>query len=89
MRLCAGGGGYEAVPRPRRQLDLTLLRRQLEADGYAVTDARVMLMVRREREATISRDGRILVKTRDPAEAERVLAELLGRIGSGDAAPGR
>ncbi|MHB8352275.1 MAG: hypothetical protein ACYDFT_06290 [Thermoplasmata archaeon] len=81
MRLCAGGGAYEAVPRPRLSLDLADLKSRLESAGFSVLDARVMLVIRRESEATISRDGRILIKTRDPAEAERILADLLERLG--------
>lgn len=81
IRLCAGGGAYEAVPRPRLSLDLARLKARLETEGYSVLDARVMLVIRRESEATISRDGRILIKTRDAAEAERILTDLLGRMG--------
>jgi hypothetical protein len=77
MRLCASGGAYEAVPRPRLALDLASMRARLEAKGIRVVDARVMLILALEREVTLSRDGRILVKTRDPAEAERVLARCL------------
>jgi hypothetical protein len=77
MRLCATGGAYEAVPRPRLALDLAATRTRLEGKGIRVVDARVMLLLSLEREVTLSRDGRILVKTRDPAEAERVLAHCL------------
>jgi hypothetical protein len=80
LRLCSGGGAYEAVPRPRLRLDLPALRARLEAQGIPVVDARVLLIVRLEREVTVSRDGRILIKTRDAAESERLLGEIARRL---------
>jgi hypothetical protein len=80
LRLCSGGGAFEAVPRPRLRLDLASLRARLEGQGVAVVDARVMLLVRLEREVTVSRDGRILIKSRDEAESKRVFTDLLRRL---------
>lgn len=76
LRLCSGRAAFEAVPRPRLSLDLGDARARLEATGLAVVDARVMLIVRMEAEATVSRDGRVLVKSADPAIAERVFGTL-------------
>ena len=81
VRLCSGGGAYEAVPRPRLQLDLPALRVRLQASGIPVVDAKVMLLVTLEREATVSRDGRVLIKTRDAAEAARVFERLAAELG--------
>jgi hypothetical protein len=80
MRLCSGGGGFEAIPHPRSPLDLAAARRVLEAAGVPVVDARVMLIAKLDREVTIARDGRILVKTRAPEEAERVLRDVCARL---------
>lgn len=79
-RLCSSGGAYEAVPRPRLQLDLRKIKTELEAAGIPVVDARVMLLLSLGPEVTVSRDGRILIKTRDAAEADRVLGELCRRL---------
>ena len=76
LKLCSGRGGFEATPRPRLTLDLADARMRLEAEGIAVTDARVMLIARMEREVTVSRDGRILIKSSDEAEANAVFARL-------------
>lgn len=81
MRLCAGGGAFEAIPRPRLELNLAEVKLRLEAAGFSVVDARVMLLLKRGSEATLSRDGRILIKTRDPEEARRILDDLVGRLG--------
>jgi hypothetical protein len=76
LRLCAGGGAYEAVPAPRLSLDLRRVRSMLESEAVPVVDARVMLIAQLGREVTLSRDGRVLIKTRDPAEAERIFARI-------------
>jgi hypothetical protein len=76
LRLCSGRAAYEAVPNPRRSLDLARIRGRLERDGVAVVDARVMLIAQLEREVTIARDGRILVKTADFGEARRLFERL-------------
>jgi hypothetical protein len=60
---------------------------QLRRDGVEVIDARVMLIARLESETTLARDGRVLVKTRDPAQADRVVRDLLRRLSLGELAP--
>lgn len=72
LQLCSGGGAFEAVPRPRRTVDLVRIKARLTEHRIDVVDARVMLIVRMERELTVSRDGRVLIKSRDPAEAGRL-----------------
>jgi len=81
LRICSGGGGYEAVPHPALRLDLDRVRRTLEAEGIAVVDARVMLLAATDPEATISRSGRILFKTRDAAAATRAFERLRALLG--------
>ena len=76
LRVCAHGGGYEAIPEPTRRLDLDEARRRLERAGIAVVDARVMLIAALESEVTIARSGRILFKTQDPAVAARTFERL-------------
>lgn len=76
LRLCSNNGGFEAIPDPPLQLDLSASRRVLEAAGIAVVDARVMLVAATNPEVTISRSGRLLFKTRDPAAAERAFQQL-------------
>lgn len=77
LKLCSGGAGFEAIPSPKLHLDLARVRVALESRGIKVVDARVMLMVESQPPVTVSRDGRILVKTKEKAEAERALNELL------------
>lgn len=86
VRLCAGGGSYEAIPSPKLRLDLGPLAERLRRDGVAVIDARVMLIARLERETTLAQDGRVLVKTRDAAQADRIVRDLLERLSLGELA---
>jgi hypothetical protein len=83
VRLCSGGGSFEAIPHPKLALDLGEARRTLEAAGVGVIDARVMLIARMEQEVTLARDGRILIKTTDPVVAERILRDLCARLSLG------
>jgi hypothetical protein len=76
LRVCSNGGAYEAVPEPPRPLDLKHVRGVLGREGIAVVDARVMLIAALDPEVTISRNGRLLFKTRDAAAAERAFERL-------------
>lgn len=81
LRLCSSGGGFEAIPERSILLDLATVRARLEADGIEVVDARVMLIVRTDPEITVSRSGRILVKSRDGPKAEGAVERFLRRAG--------
>ena len=76
LRLCAGGGAFEAVPAPRLSLDLHKVKGTLEAHAIPVVDARVMLIAQLEREVTLSRDGRVLIKTKNTIEAASIFERL-------------
>ncbi|MCI4369125.1 MAG: hypothetical protein L3K09_06155 [Thermoplasmata archaeon] len=80
LELCSGRSGYEAVPRPRLSLDLAGVRRRMEAKGIPVIDARVMLIARLAHEVTVSRDGRIMIKSTDPKTAVRLFEEVKGYL---------
>ncbi|HTW55852.1 MAG TPA: hypothetical protein VMG36_05330 [Thermoplasmata archaeon] len=81
IRLCSGGGGFEALPEPPGRLDLVALRKALEQRGTSVVDARVMLLVLGAPEVTVSAGGRVLIKTKDAAAAARRFAELQPLLG--------
>lgn len=76
LELCSGGGGFEAIPVGLPPLDLARARATLERAGVPVVDARVLLVVTLEVEATVSRSGRLLFKTRDEPAARRAFARL-------------
>jgi len=89
LRLCSSGGGFEAIPLERGRVDLAALRGALDRAGVPYVDARVMLIASFDAEVTISGTGRILIKTPDPALAERVFARVLGLLRPVDSGPGR
>ncbi|HTT14472.1 MAG TPA: hypothetical protein VMG81_01650 [Thermoplasmata archaeon] len=88
LQLCSSQGGYEAVPDPPHPLDLRRARDSLERAGIAVVDARVLLLAAMDPEVTISRNGRLLFKTRDEAAAERAFERLRGLLALPGPAPG-
>lgn len=85
LRLCSSRGAFEATPEPRLALDLPAIAGRLRAQGVAVTDARVMLLIQLRHEATLSHDGRVLIKCRDPVVAAEVFTELCRRAELPDA----
>jgi hypothetical protein len=76
LRLCASRGAYEAIPENPRTLDLAVVKARLQASGIPVIDARVMLIAQMECEVTFGRDGRVLIKSQNPGQAERLFASL-------------
>jgi hypothetical protein len=77
LRLCSGGGGFEAIPRTERRLDLESVKRALDAASIPTIDARVMLIASFDPEVTISTAGRILIKTSDAALAQRTFERVI------------
>jgi len=76
LRVCANRGAFEAVPAEPVQLDLQRVRGGFELEGIQVLDCRVMLIAQMEREVTVGRDGRILIKSTNGPEAERLLQHV-------------
>ncbi len=81
LRVCANRGAFEAIPDGDTSVDLAAVRGRFEARGIAVLDCRVMLIAHMEQEVTVGRDGRILIKTRDLAEAQRILDAVASIVG--------
>lgn len=81
LQLCSSGGAYEAIPSPKLHVDLVRARDTLEKAGRSVVDARVMLIVPGKPEVTLMRDGKIVVKSRDPAEATKAFREVVALLG--------
>ncbi|HEY6238628.1 MAG TPA: hypothetical protein VIZ68_05535 [Thermoplasmata archaeon] len=86
LRVCANRGAFEAVPSQPVQLDLAKVRSGFELEGIPVLDCRVMLIAQMEREVTVGRDGRILIKSTDGEEAQRVLKRVEAVLATASAA---
>ncbi len=77
VRPCKTSAAYEALPERQGRLDMGQVRRALEAAGFDILlDARIMLLVRGRLECTVYQTGRVLMKTRDAAEAEAAYDQL-------------
>ncbi|MBI2078609.1 MAG: hypothetical protein HYT80_09630 [Euryarchaeota archaeon] len=77
VRPCQSGRSMEALPSPPLRLDLIALEERLEASGWQpVVNAGVMLIVRKDHEATIYENGKVVLKSRDDAMMRRVWDEL-------------
>ncbi len=74
---------FEAVPRNRVTLDLADCERRLASAGYeTVSNAGVMLVVRKDVEVTVYPHGRLLMHpAKDKADAERIARELYSALG--------
>lgn len=78
LRPCKNTAAFEALPdNGRLTVDLDALERTLQEEGWTlVVNAAVMLIVRKDIEASIYRSGKMLLKTRDPDIARQVFAAL-------------
>jgi hypothetical protein len=80
LALCSNKGAYEAIPEPKLRLDLSEARSKLEGAGRPVVDARVMLILPGSPEMTLTRDGKVVIKTSDAEAADRAFRELASLI---------
>ncbi len=80
LRLCSNRAAFEAIPNPRRPVDLSAVRARIDSEGVPVIDARVMLIAGDAQEVTISRDGRILIKLKDADAARRMFVRALAWV---------
>lgn len=77
LRPCTTSAGFTATPEHPRRVDMARLREVLVAAGYhIVVDARVVLLVRKDVESSVYANGKVLLKTTDPAAAEAAYRAL-------------
>ncbi len=78
LQPCKTTAAYEAIPERDLRLDMRELERRLHAAGWrTLADAGIMLVVQKEnRDASVFQSGKLLIKTLDPAVAQRVWEEL-------------
>lgn len=77
IQPCRTTRALEAIPEGDLNLDLAALEPRLEKRGWEPrVNAGVMLIVRKEHEATIFQNGRVLIKTLDMGAAQAVWDDL-------------
>ena len=74
---------FEAVPKTKTSLDLGECEKRLRSAGYSiVSNAGVMLVVRKDAEVTVYPHGRLLMHpAKDKDEAERIARALYSALG--------
>lgn len=77
IQPCRTTRALEAIPEGDLDLDLAALEPRLEQRGWEPrVNAGIMLIVKKEHEATIFRNGRVLIKTLDMTAAHAVWDDL-------------
>ena len=88
IRPCQSGRSMEALPSPALHMDLMALEERLETSGWQpVVNAGVMLIVRKDHEATIYGNGKVVVKSRDDGVMRRVWDELAPHLEAAGGTP--
>lgn len=78
---CKTSAAYETMPRKNVRLNLGECARVLSGGGFRIVcDARVMLVVEKQVEASVHANGRLIVKTRIEESARRIADEIYGLI---------
>ncbi len=81
LRPCTTSAGFTATPEQQRKVDMAALKRALTAAGYVVViDAKIILIVRKGVESSVYDNGKVLLKTTDPAAAQSAYSELQPHI---------
>ena len=91
LRQCKTKAGYEALPvdaktgkwDQERRLDLSAVGRSLETQGYDVTDAGPLLVVKGKGlcETTVYQTGRLMIKSNDEARSRSTAEQIYKDIG--------
>ena len=81
IRLCTSGGAFEAVPMKNIRISLEDAANKLINAGYSVTNAKVLLIVRKRCELTAYPSGRLLIKTNDEKTANDAAEEIYRILG--------
>lgn len=89
FRPCATTAAYEALPEHDLALDMPKLRAELETDGWRiVADAGVLLVVQRDRDdVSVFQSGKLMIKTREDAEARRVWKSVQAHVEAASRGP--
>lgn len=89
LRPCKTSAAFEAIPQQDVDVDLDELEARLVDDGWrTVANARVLLVMAKELEATVFPSGKVLIKTTERPEAQRVWDAIQPHLGIPEAAYG-
>lgn len=81
IKPCETSASIEVLPRDPLKLDLKAWAARLGAAGLQVVDAKALLVVQSPPKTTVFPSGRMLISTKDPAEAETRARQLFALAG--------
>lgn len=80
LEPCRTSAGFMSTLKGEVRLDLGRTASLLRDADYEVTDAGPLLVVKKEVELTLYRNGKTIVKTNDREEAEKSVSEIYSII---------
>jgi len=81
LRPCRTSAGFTSTLKKKTRLDLKEARKKLENAGYTITDVEVMLILEGPADMTLYESGKILLKTNDKGEAQRLVDSIYFLLG--------
>ena len=81
LKPCKTSAGFTSTLKKRTRLNLKEAKTRLESAGYKATDVEVMLILEGPGGMTIYESGKILLKTDDKDEAQRLCDSIYGILG--------
>jgi hypothetical protein len=81
IKPCETSASIEVLPKDPLKLDLKAWAASLGAAGLKVVDAKALLVVQSPPKTTVFPSGRMLISTKDPAEAEARARQLFALAG--------
>jgi hypothetical protein len=81
IKPCETSASIEVLPKDPLKLDLKVWAAKLDAAGLLVVDAKALLVVQSPPKTTVFPSGRMLIATKDPAEAETRARQLFALAG--------
>lgn len=82
LRPCKSTAAFECVPKKSGKIDLAVAETGLGAAGYAVKNARVLLIAQKAGvETTIYPSGKLIIKTRDESAASAEASAIYRAMG--------
>jgi hypothetical protein len=82
LKPCRGKAAFEVVPGEEIKLDMEMCKTDMEAHGYQVTDAGVMLVCKRGKlQVSIYPSGKLLIHTKSRDSAEKEANRIFSIIG--------
>lgn len=81
LKPCKTAAGFTSTLKKRTRLNLKDAKGKLEAAGYKVIDVEVMLILEGPAELTLYESGKLMLKTNEKNDAQRVTDSIYDLLG--------